>query len=293
MRVTNNMMISNLNNYLEQRMEALDKYNQQLSEGKKIRFPHEDPIIVQRSLSFYSTLESNDQYQKNIQHAQDWLINTETAVNDGLQVLQRVRELALKGGNDTNSQASKDAIAAEIEQLNEHLLQIANTKVAGKYLFSGASTDIKPFASLTGDFSGNVGSEMVTEINSGIIFSYNINGEEIFGQVSDSTTFNLLSDLSEALNNSEEVGGFISELDDRIDQFMVCLSDIGAKTNRLELSGDRLSAENLNLNTLLSRNEDVDIAEAITNLKMEETVYRSALAVGARIIQPSLIDFIK
>jgi flagellar hook-associated protein 3 FlgL len=292
MRVTNNMMISNLNNYLEQRMEALDKYNQQLSEGKKIRFPHEDPIIVQRSLSLHSTLESNDQYQKNIQHAQDWLINTETAVNDGLQVLQRVRELALKGGNDTNSQASKDAIAAEIEQLNEHLLQIANTKVADKYLFSGASTDIKPFASLTGDFSGNVGSKMVTEINSGITFNYNINGEEIFGQTDD-TIFNLLSNFSEALNNSEGVGDIIPELDNWIDQFMVCLSDIGAKTNRLELSDERLSAENLNLNTLLSRNEDVDIAEAITNLKMEESVYRSALAVGARIIQPSLVDFIK
>jgi len=292
MRVTNNMMISNLNNYLEQRMEALDKYNQQLSEGKKIRFPHEDPIIVQRSLSLHSTLESNDQYQKNIQHAQDWLINTETAVNDGLQVLQRVRELAIKGVNDTNSQASKDAIAAEIEQLNEHLLQIANTKVADKYLFSGASTDIKPFASLTGDFSGNVGSKMVTEINSGITFNYNINGEEIFGQTDD-TIFNLLSNFSEALNNSEGVGDIIPELDNWIDQFMVCLSDIGAKTNRLELSDERLSAENLNLNTLLSRNEDVDIAEAITNLKMEESVYRSALAVGARIIQPSLVDFIK
>lgn len=305
MRITNKIMIFNLKNYLQQGMEALDKFNRQLATGKRFNLPSEDPIATQRSMSLNSALASNQQYQKNIGYAQDWLLNTEAAIQEVIQILQRSHELAVRGANGTLSREACEAIADEIDQLNDHLLQLANTKVAGKYIFSGTATDTRAFASITGDYNGDTNS-LTTEINPGVTVDYNITGEKIFGLNHDpaynpdnpvnGTLFDILAALSNNLRsgNQAAISNYrIGELNRKMDEIMSFLSEIGARTNRLELSNQRLTAEELNLNKLIANTEDVDMAKVIMNLKMQENVYRATLASGARIVQPTLIDFLK
>lgn len=286
-------MTTNLQNYLQQGMEALDKYNKQLATGKRFTLPGEDPIGAQQSMALNSALESNEQYQKNIGHAQDWLLNTEAAIYEVNQVLQRAQELAVRGANDTLPQTSRDALADEIDELNDHLLQLANTRVAGKYIFSGTATDTKAYTDLASNYMGDTDS-LVTEINSGVTINYNISGDKVFGP--NGEVFDILTNLSNDLragNQAAISNNRIGELNSKMDELMAYLSEIGAKTNRLELSINRLTGEELNLNKLIGKVEDVDMAEAIMKLKMQENVFRATLASGARIIQPSLVDFLR
>lgn len=101
----------------------------------------------------------------------------------------------------------------------------------------------------------------------------------------------LIADLG--TGNQTGIGGALKRLDMHLDNINAVRSEIGVKTNRLELTANRISDDTLNIQTLLSVNEDADMAEVIMNLKMEENVYKSSLSGGARIIQPSLLDFLR
>ncbi|ACL70462.1 flagellar hook-associated protein FlgL [Halothermothrix orenii] len=301
MRITNNIMVTNLKNYLQRGMKALDKYNKKLATGKEFTLPEEDPIATQRSMILHSALKANKQYQRNVDHAQDWLLNTESALHDVNDVLQRAYQLAEHGANDTVSDEEREAIAQEIEELNQHLVQLANTKVAGKYIFSGSATDTKAYVANynsgtdTYTFTHYQGDNvsLTAEISPGVPVDYNISGEDVFGP--NGELFNILENLRQNLKNDnrDAIETRIGELEAEMDNIMKHFSIIGAKTNRLDLSKNRLSSEELNLNQLISRNEDADMAETIMNLKMQENVFRATLASGARIIQPSLVDFIR
>lgn len=107
--------------------------------------------------------------------------------------------------------------------------------------------------------------------------------------------FSLVSHLGTAIKNgnSTAVDNDLATLDQKIDQLLVNRAVVGAKTNRLELQQSRLESEETSYTDLLASNEDVDMAEVGIMLKMQENVYNASLAVGAKIIQPTLIDFLR
>lgn len=107
--------------------------------------------------------------------------------------------------------------------------------------------------------------------------------------------FNLMEDIAADIEagDSEAISGRLDDLDDKTDELLYKRSTIGARVNRLELQQSRLQSTKVSFTGLLSQNEDVDMAELIMNLKMQENVYRASLSVGARIIQPSLVDFLR
>ena len=89
------------------------------------------------------------------------------------------------------------------------------------------------------------------------------------------------------------VGNMLGKLDTDISNLLRVRADVGARQNRLELTSNRLDNDNTNFTKLMSDNEDVDMAETIMNLTNEENVYKASLAGGAKVIQPSLVDFLR
>jgi flagellin-like hook-associated protein FlgL len=102
-------------------------------------------------------------------------------------------------------------------------------------------------------------------------------------------------DMIAALNTGDDAGiqNFLGKLDVQMDNLMAIWGDVGARTNRLELITERINETQVNITSLLSDAEDVDMAEAIMYLKNAENVYRASLSAGARIIQPTLMDFLR
>jgi flagellar hook-associated protein 3 FlgL len=125
----------------------------------------------------------------------------------------------------------------------------------------------------------------------GITIPVNVDGSQAFGNL-----FTVLDDLINDLNtgNISNISNTrLGEIDTAMDQQLQVRADIGAKTNRIEFAVNRMESQNVNLTGLLSKTEDVDMAELITRLKMQENVYNSSLSAGARIVQPTLMDFLQ
>ncbi|AVX21691.1 MULTISPECIES: flagellar hook-associated protein FlgL [Carboxydocella] len=291
MRVTNQMMINTFRRNLSSSMREMDRLQEQLSSGRQINRPSDDPVGLTYALRLRTNLTENDQYQRNVSDGLTWLENTDSALNEAGQALQRARELAVYGANGTHSQESLDAIAREVAQIRQHLEAVANTEVAGRYLFAGTKTTTKPYDN--GTWQGNT-AVMKYEIGPGVTVPVNVSGAEVFGDNTDSV-FKALSDLESKLlaGDTAGVSAQIGVIDQWLNKNQSIRAEVGARTNRFQLAQSRLEDGYINFSTLLTKTEDIDTAKVITELKMQEEVYRSALAAGARIIQPTLVDFLR
>jgi len=310
MRVTQSMLNSQMLRNLNSNLTRLDQLQNQMSTGKKISKPSDDPVGLSFALKYRSELISNEQYQKNADSASSWLENTDKLIGESNDVLQRARELAVQGANGTNSDASMEALGMEVQQLYEQLVTIGNSQFNGKYVFNGQKTDLPPYEMVTaGDTTGlTVGDsdqgKILFEIGTGIAFPVNITGMDLFGQHSNlpstdpsykPNAFQVLSDLKNALmnHNQNDVNSALGKLDNVVDNVLSKWAEVGARYNRVELMSNRLDNENINVQSLLSKTEDADMAEVMINLKTEENVYQASLSTGARIIRPSLMDFLR
>ncbi|SHH69861.1 flagellar hook-associated protein 3 FlgL [Caloranaerobacter azorensis DSM 13643] len=134
-------------------------------------------------------------------------------------------------------------------------------------------------------------------------FDSNVNGYEIDSTNKTSNSANadksyliaMFDSLKTALDSgdSETIQKTLGRIDKVMENLLSITADIGAKSNRLELTKKRLESQSINFTKLLAENEEADIAEVIMNLKVNENVYRASLSAGARIIQPTLVDFLR
>ncbi len=423
MRITNNMLVNNMINYIGNNLTRMNKYQQQLATGKKVMVPSDDPVVAARALKLRTDVSEIEQYQRNIKDAQSWTDITESSLGDMVKIMHRAKELSVQGSTGTNQPQDMQAISKEIQQLRTQMVHLGNATYAGRYIFSGYSTD-KPLFNDDGTFAVNVNTytdpsttppayreDINYEIGIGDNISINVLGGDLFNsggtaRVADSagiavsgtitstppniapalnltgktlslsvdgvnhsinftanyTNINTLAtDIQTALGASAtvsaangmlkftspttgnsssvhintastaaadlkltlptEINGashkgtmlqmfddFVSALDlgdhsavgsitARIDKELANVlrvrADVGARQNRIELTENRLSNDDLNFTKLMSDNEDVDMAETIMNLQNEENVYRASLSGGAKIIQPSLVDFLR
>ncbi|TFB24379.1 flagellar hook-associated protein FlgL [Filobacillus milosensis] len=295
MRVTQGMLNNNMLRNISQGYERMDKYMDQLSTGKKINRPSDDPVVAMRGVSHRSTLDKVEQYERNISEVHNWMDNSDEALNETGQALQRLRELTVQASNDTYDNNQLKNINEEVKQLTNHMKELANTKVNNKYIFNGTDTTQPRFKEDgTLNDAANISNAAVNiEVSDGIRLQANVNPENVFSQ----QLFDDLQELGNKLSDQNTAGADLDEYIGKIDEHFQGLvnerADLGARMNRVEMVEDRVSQQKVATTKLLSDNEDADIEEVIMNLKMQESVHRASLSAGARVIQPTLMDFLR
>jgi flagellar hook-associated protein 3 FlgL len=293
MRVTQQMLHQNSLRHMNQNLSRLEKTNNQVSTGKQLHRPSDDPNGVSKAMNLKSALAANEQYERNTNEATLWMDETDQTINDMVNVMQRVRELAVQGSNDTLSDHDKSAIASEVEELTEQVRQFANSKVNGNYLFNGQKTKEAPYPDKdsykTNPFDTGVKSFTIAD---GVIVQANVTADKLFGNAEDDANlFQTLNNLSEGLRSGSPTS--IEQIDKGIERILSTGAEAGARQNRVEAVSNRITDSSLELKSMLSKIEDIDYAEAITRLKSEESIYQATLAASAKIIQPSLMDFLR
>lgn len=300
MRVTNSMMVNNLNYNLHQNLRRLERIQTWLSTTKYINRPSDDPAGIVNTLRYSSYITEAGEYLAKIAEARNFLNSTDSALANVTEILHRANELTIQGINSTSSVAAREAIAAEMRQLQDQIRVIANTTFGSKHIFAGTNVTEAPLQEdpVTGDkiWTGN-DSEMYLEIGAGTTIPINSTLREVFFNTDPNNPgiYQLLEKIAIDLENGDVAAlsqdlGLIQE---RLDGIVQERAVIGAKVNRLDLQETRLENTRINYEELLSKNQDADIAEVIMQLKMQENVYRASLAAGARIIMPSLVDFLR
>jgi flagellar hook-associated protein 3 FlgL len=299
-RVTQNTLNHNMLFNLNRSNKAMGKYQEQASSGKKINKPSDDPVTAVRGMFYRSSLDEIDQYKSNADDGLSWLTTTDEALDEVTSVLQRVRELTVKGLNGTNDPNARYAIAEEVNQLKEHLGEVANAQIAGKYIFAGTDVLTPPFrddpavAGSAKEFRNANQEKLELQVGQTNNVQINVRGIDVFNNDGIGGIFKVLTDIvSEFRSPTAGTTDHLDKLDGQVDNLLKERSELGARMNRMELSVSRIGGLEVSTTRLLSSEEDVDLAQVITDLKTQESVQNAALSVGARIIQQSLVDFLR
>lgn len=294
MRVTQTMLSNNMLQNLNKNMERMSQTQYKLSTGKEVRFPSDDPVRAVRGIKHRSGLTEIHQYQDNIKDAKAWNEYTDSVLMDITSALQRFRELVVYSGDEALEQTSLESIAKELNQLIDHIGAAANAQMGGRYIFAGTDTLNPPYDPATRTWVNTNTDKIQVEVGRGTKLDMNLNGVDIFGPSAGPTPmFDLLTDIANQVQSGQSAADHLEELDGLINNMLSLQARVGANYNRLEMIESRLGKMEIQTTKLMSRAEDADLAEVIMDLKNQENVHRASLAAGARIIQPSLMDFLR
>ncbi|WP_433744789.1 flagellar hook-associated protein FlgL [Falsibacillus pallidus] len=302
MRITQNMLATNMLKNLTNSYNKMGTLQDQLATGKKINRPSDDPVVAMKGVSYRDSLMQIDQFKRNFGEAYNWVENSDTTLDKTTQALQRIRELAVQASNDTYDVTQRDAIKQEVVQLKEQLVQLGNTKFGEKYLFNGTDTLSQPIdlTSTPPKVSTNT-NPVKLELSKGVYIQVNADPTKVF-TLDNSTNppsglfgdiDQLITKLSDPNSTGDDINDSLKQLDGHIQNVTYARSELGARMNRVELMENRIDEQQVIANKVLSDNEDADMEKVITDLKTQESVMRAAMGVGARIIQPSLMDFLR
>ena len=319
MRITNSMMITRTMRNQNTNLEKMNKWNHDLSTLTNLHKPSDDPIRVSRTLRLESDISMSNQYKDNIESARSWLEKTESALNEINSVYQSIRELAVQGANGILKSEDTQKIAQEIKELKNHLIQIGNDTYLGRHIFTGYQTDkkllnddgsynitdldFKPINTdpLDPDYNpDNLSTEIIKyKVGDSQHIDVNITGDRVFGSpVGPENKPQLFADIDDLLTaldkgNHEDASASIAKMDEQLKVLLQVRGEVGAKVNMIDVMSERMFDVNVNLKDLLSKTRDTDVAETQIQLVTAEAVYRASLAVTARIIQPTLVDFLR
>ena len=305
-RITSSMTTRSVLSDLNRIAAQQDLTRRQMSSGKAITKPSDDPYGAARAMSLRTDLAGVKQHQRNVDEAQSWMSATSTTLSSITDLAQKARELTVQGATDTLSQSGRDAIADQIDQLIAGMKQEGNATYDGRYVLGGSRTNTPPFDSAltktdpsvtTNDaYAGDAASQL-REIGPGVTLAVNVHGDEVLGGASGSTgnLLGVLRDVATHLRSGDTSAlgnGDIKAVSDQIDNLLAVQARVGAGMNRLDTASSRLAQIEESTTSMLSNTEDADMAEVITNYSTQQAVYQSALNAGARIVQTSLLDFL-
>lgn len=307
MRVTTNSLINNLIMNINRNLERVHVNQRKMASGKELFRPSDDPIAVTKSLLLRKNVADISQYKANAEESLGWLSNTESSLASIIENLNQAREMTLRAANDTSSASDRATFGHEVKLLIDELSQISNVTYAGRYVYSGASTKTSPFDA-SFDYVGTE-TALVREVNKGVNLTVNLTGTNVFRVDSsaayDSSTnsvFGMLSQLQQVLYqesqglgrpDSGNISNFLNDIDKAIDNTLALISEIGTKVKSIEELTQKHEDFLLSSVSLLSKIEDADMTRVVTDLYAAESVYNASLGAGARIIQPSLLDFLR
>lgn len=310
MRVTQSMLSSNMLRNLSNSYSKMGKLQNQINSGSKISRPSDDPVVAVKGIGYRTNLNKVEQYKRNMGEVENWLDTSDDTLDHVGIALRRVQELVTNAASDTNTDEDREKMKKEIDQIKLQIRDLANTKVGEKYLFSGTNTLDPLFSSdgtsfagqpfvdgtdsltpLAGTASSGYTNSVEVEVYDGVNLNVNTNAVKMFAQIDDMLT-NIQKDLSTGADGIT-IGNRLSEISSAQNTVLENRADIGARQNRVEMMNNRLATQEVVVTKQLSDNEDIDYERVITDMITQESIHQAALSVGAKIIQSTLVDFIR
>lgn len=291
-RTTQNMVVGRSLTSLQAGLSRLAQTQEKLSTGKNLNRPSDSPTDATTSMKIRVQVQQAGQYVRNAQNGMGWLDVTDTALAGMADNLRRVGELALQGANASVTGSTSAALATEVAQIAEGLLGQANTTYLDRPIFGGVTSGTKAFDA-TGTYVG-IDSPVTRTVGDGVKVRIDIAGTDVVGPNGDNL-FTDLAKLQTALQTGDKAGiqVGIAAVAARQKQLSNAQAQVGAAYNRID-AAERKGADALvTLKTALSEVEDTDLPKAMVDLQMHEVAYQAALASTARVMQPSLVDFLR
>jgi len=285
------LVLSGLQTNAQQEDQAL----QQVSSGQKLNSISDDPAAAASIVTLRMESSANTQFLQNITTLTGSLQTAGSALSSVVEALTSAQTLGVEGATGTTNTQNRQAIAQEVQGIQQQILGLANTTYNGQYLFSGTATTTQPYVadanSASGvTYNGNANTNSV-EISEGQAMPINLPGSQLFSN-SITNVFQSLQDLYTALNNNGDVAGATTEVQNALNYVSTQQTFYGNSVDRLNNAQTFLTQEQTQLTQTESSALDVDMAKAITDLSQGVTTQQALLAAGAKISQLNLFSYL-
>jgi flagellar hook-associated protein 3 FlgL len=328
-QITSNMIYNNINNQLDNESVSIYNLEDQISTGLQINQPQDNPAGQVNVLSYQNSLSNLTQYTSNVNQASEISALASSTASNAISVVNTAKTLALQMANGTNSTANNQAAANQVGQLINEIQQIAGTNYNGENIFTGEDTSIPsaytsstayytPPSSTSGapvhipysvyTYAGN-NVQQKYQITQDETLAPSVTADEMFGSdnppvsTSSSTSTTptaLLSVLSlfqselKSNNYAKNSSLIINGLSNGLSRLTAAQATIGTKQERLTEQTTSYQTVNANIQQLLGDTQDVNIAQATTNLTQAQTTYQATLAMSSEITQltPMLLKYL-
>ncbi len=303
MRVTFQSRAIPLQSAIKERSQDLLRSQAEISSGKRILKPSDDVIGVRHALLNRARIAQVDQFIGNIELGRADLNMADSLTGQISDRILRAKELAVQMGDAIHTASSRAAASLEIDALIDEVVALGNTQFRGRHIFGGENTLEDPFTR-DGDSVSYAGTDagVVRRISHDTpLVETTFAGTGLFFENRDGTTnvtqdgvFNILIGLKQAMENddAESIGAALAGLNTEFDRFVAARTDFGARTERMNQVQERLEEEKFQILDLQSTTEDVDLAEAITELQLRQTALQATLGVTSNILPVSLMDLL-
>jgi flagellar hook-associated protein 3 FlgL len=266
-----------------------------LVSGKRVNRPSDDAVGASRAVRLRKTLDRIDQFARNAEQAKTFLESTETALDNVKSNLVRVQELVMQQLGGMQGPEGRASAVAELTGIRAGVLQAMNTKLDGRYIFSGFQSQLEAFDG-NGNYQGIPGQILEVEIADGDFVAMNMTGDPaLIDPATGESPIHLIDDIIASLQAGDDdaLRDQLPEVSDRITRILNSVSDVGARSNRVETA--LADNEELQVATvgILSGIEDVDYVDATTRFAEQQRVLQATLETSARMIQTSFLDFLK
>jgi flagellar hook-associated protein 3 FlgL len=290
-RVTSQTRMTNAQANLQTSAALLARLQDTATSLKKITKPSDDPIGTADSMRVHAAQSATAQYSRNIDDGTGWLTTIDSTLTSATDILRRVRDLTVQWAIvGAMSPTAKEAIATELEGLRTDLLGRANTTYLGRTVFAGnsdAGVAFNPDLSFNGTTA-----PVLRRIDSNATVRVDVNGTDAFGSGATSA-FALVDTIVADLRSGVNVGSQLGAIDSRMNALVTAQSTVGARQNQITAAKDTIVQKTGALEAQRAGIEDVDIGQIVIQLKQQEVTYQSTLAVTARTLQPTLMDFLR
>lgn len=271
---------------------------EQISSGQRLKLPGDDPAAVGRVLTLQAEQRRVSQFEKNADVALELTQATYSHLDSLKDLNVRAGELALLGTSALGDEASK-AYAAEVDQLIEQAVRVGNGKLRDDYLFAGTAIDSEPFT-VTRDADDKI--TAVAYVGNTDSRSVALTEQSSFEVGSDGATnagiadfINTLVTLRDALLSGDRTAldTAMAGVDASEDQIVDAIGTNGAAQMRIEVSKSQLSSRDSEIERLVSAEADADLPTTVVKLSQATTAYEAALASASRILNMSILDYLK
>ncbi|HEY6795732.1 MAG TPA: flagellin [Kineosporiaceae bacterium] len=272
---------------LQGNLTRVQNLQQQLSSGRRVSQPSDDPSATVSSMTLRSRRAADEQYLRNMEAASGRLTVTDNALTQLSDRLRAFRDLIVQSRNGAVGAASQAGIAANMNAVRDEVLDLYNTTYLDRPIFGGTIT-----GSATVDAAGTyLGNDQPVEarVSADALVRIDVPGTAAGADTVPGTLAQIAANVAAGGAGATD----LAAVDAALSTVAQALGDVGARAARVSQTHDLVDAHRLDLTSRISVNEDVDLPEAMMNLSAQQVAYQSALQAAAKIQQVSLMDFLR
>jgi flagellar hook-associated protein 3 FlgL len=297
LRVTSATLTRSVMDGLQANLSRLQHTQEQLASGRRIMRMSDSPVDGAAAMRLRAEQAANEQLGRNIEDGLNTLGAADRTFTSMSTLVLRVRQLVVAGLNGANGPSERAAMATEVDQLRDGLIALANTQHLGRPIFAGTQDVPAAYDTTTGAYMGNGEAVQRSVSTDGSTrLDVTVTGPATFSTLFSDGTGGILSRITAALrdpNGPAALNAELSNLDAASETMQNARSLVGTRFNRLlgvQSAGEsRLDAVTANL----AMAENIDLPKTIIDMQIQSTSYQAALGAAAKIIQPSLLDFLR